>query len=158
MDFAAVESYKRTRCYTSPNERFTSEKTCIKSLTSLTLKYVRLTRELLEHFLSSCPLLERLHVDHSEDLVNLKIYSSSLKLKYLHIMRCLVFKSIEINAPNLESFGYVGKSIRLHVHSAPRLLDVRIGGMYSLPIYYAFGSLSSYHYQLESLMLDFRNN
>ena len=158
LDFTAAESYKCTRCYMFPNERFTSEKTCIKSLTSLTLKYIRLTGELLEHFLSNCPLLERLHVDHSEDLVNLKIYGSSLKLKYLHIIRCLKFKSIEINAPNLESFGYVGKLIRLHVHSAPRLLDVRIGGMYSLPIHYAFGSLSSYLYQLESLTLNVRYN
>ncbi|KAK7858093.1 putative f-box/lrr-repeat protein [Quercus suber] len=103
-------------------------------------------------------LLERLHVDHSEDLVNLKIYSSSLKLKYLHIIRCLEFKSIEINAPNLESFGYVGKEIGLHVHSAPRFLDVPIGGMYSHPIYYAFGSLSSFLYQLESLSLNVRYN
>ena len=155
LDFTATSPFKdASNFYRFPNERFTSDKTCIKSLTSLTLKYIRVTGELLEHFLSNCPLLERLHVDNSEDLVNLKIYGSSLKLKYLHIIRCLEFKSIEINAPNLESFGYVGNEIRLHVHSAPRLLDVRIGGMYSHPIYYAFGSLSSYLYQLESLTLD----
>ena len=149
LDFTAAQPFKdASYFYRFPNERFTSDKTCIKSLTSLTLKYVRVTGELLEHFLSNCPLLERLHVDHSEDLVNLKIYGSSLKLKYLHIIRCLKFKSIEINAPNLESFGYAGKKIRLHVHSAPRLLDVCIGSMY------AFGSLSSYLYQLESLSLD----
>ncbi|XP_050257734.1 F-box protein At4g09920-like isoform X1 [Quercus robur] len=155
LDFTARSPFKdASNFYRFPNESFTSDKTCIKSLTSLTLKYIRVTGELLEHFLSNCPLLERLHVDNSEDLVNLKIYGSSLKLKYLHIIRCLEFKSIEINAPNLESFGYVGNEIRLHVHSAPRLLDVRIGGMYSHPIYYAFGSLSSYLYQLESLTLD----
>ncbi|KAK4568940.1 hypothetical protein RGQ29_004379 [Quercus rubra] len=148
-DFTAAQPFKdASYFYRFPNERFTSDKTCIKSLTSLTLKYIRVTGELLEHFLSNCPLLERLHVDNSEDLVNLKICGSSLKLKYLHIIRCLKFKSIEINAPNLESFGYAGKKIRLHVHSAPRLLDVCIGSMY------AFGSLSSYLYQLESLSLD----
>ena len=149
LDFTAAQPFKdASYFYRFPNERFTSDKTCIKSLTSLTLKYIRVTGELLEHFLSNCPLLERLHVDNSEDLVNLKICGSSLKLKYLHIIRCLKFKSIEINAPNLESFGYAGKKIRLHVHSAPRLLDVCIGSMY------AFGSLSSYLYQLESLSLD----
>ncbi|KAM3751936.1 hypothetical protein ACB098_04G149700 [Castanea mollissima] len=155
LDFTATNPFKdASNFYRFPNERFTSDKTCIKSLTSLTLKYIRVTGELLEHFLSNCPLLERLHVDNSEDLVNLKIYGSSLKLKYLHIIHCLEFKSIEINSPNLESFGYVGNEIKLHVHSAPRLLDVRIGGMYSHPINYAFGSLSSYLYQLESLTLD----
>ncbi|KAL4634333.1 hypothetical protein ACB092_04G192300 [Castanea dentata] len=155
LDFTATNPFKdASNFYRFPNERFTSDKSCIKSLTSLTLKYIRVTGELLEHFLSICPLFERLHVDNSKDLVNLKIYSSSLRLKYLHIIRCLEFKSIEINAPNLESFGYVGNKIRLHIHSAPRLLDVRIGGMYSHPIYYAFGSLSSYLYQLESLTLD----
>lgn len=87
LDFTATNPFKdASNFYRFPNERFTIDKTCIMSLTSLTLKYIRVTGELLEHFLSNCPLLERLHVDNSEDLVNLKIYGSSLKLKYLHII------------------------------------------------------------------------
>ena len=137
-------------CYTFPHvKRFR----CIKSLTSLTLMYVHVTSELLEHLLSNCTLLESLHVDSSESLVNLKICGSSLKLKYLHIRDCFQVKSIKIFAPNLESFGYVGQIIELHVDYAPRLLDVYIGGLSLHPVNYAFLALSSFLHQLESLTL-----
>ena len=99
----------------------------INSLTSLTLLYVHVTGELLEHFLSNCPLLERLYVSNSVDIVNLKIWGSTLRLKYLHIIHCSQFKSIEVFAPNQESFGLVGGIIETHVNYAPRLLDVHIG-------------------------------
>ncbi len=156
LDFtpsAFVCSIKRR--YTFPHERFTCVKNsiCINSLTSLTLKFVEVTGELLEHLLSSCPLLERLHVDNSESLVNLKFCGSSLKLKYLHIIYCSQVRSIKIFAPNLESFGYVGKIIELHVDYAPRLLDVYIAGLSLHPVNYAFLALSSYLHQLESLTL-----
>jgi len=107
---------KKQTCYTFPHERFTSIKSsvvgvsCIKSLTSLTLMYVHVTGELLEHLLSNCPLLERLHVTYSEDLVTLKICGLSLGLKYLNIRCCFEFKSFEIFAPNLESFGLAPSS------------------------------------------------
>ena len=143
------------RRYTFPHERFTCVKNsiCINSLTSLTLKFVQVTDELLEHLLSSCPLLERLHVDDSESLGNLKICGSSLKLKYLHIIYCSKVRSIKIFAPNLESFGYVGQIIELHVDYAPRLEDVYIGGLSLHPVNYAFLALSSFLHQLESLTL-----
>ena len=79
-------------------------------------------------FLSNCPLLERLYVSNSEDIVNLKIWGSTLRLKYLLIIQCSQFKSIEVFAPNLESFGLVGGIIETHVNYAPRLLVVHIGG------------------------------
>jgi hypothetical protein len=75
-------------------------------------------------------------------------------LKYLHIVDCSEFKSIEIFAPNLEYFGYVGPRIKLHINYAPRLQNVRIGGMAGLPVTYAFVPLSSYLYQLQSLTLN----
>ena len=137
-------------CYTFPHvKRFR----CIKSLTSLTLMYVHVTSELLEHLLSNCTLLESLHVDSSESLVNLKICGSSLKLKYLHIRDCFQVKSIKIFAPNLESFGFLGKIIELQVDYAPRLLDVCVSGLNHHPVNYAFRALSSYLHQLESLTL-----
>ncbi|GMY39203.1 F-box protein At4g09920-like [Fagus crenata] len=155
LDFSPAYYCKITRRYTFPHERFTCVKNsiCINSLTSLTLKYVHVTGELLEHFLSNCPLLERVHVDSSESIVNLKICGSSLKLKYLHIIDCFQVKSIKIFAPNLESFGYVGNIIELQIDYTPRLLDVYIGGLRHHPVNYAFLALSSYLHQLESLTL-----
>ena len=79
--------------YTFPHDLFSVGVSCISSLTSLTLLYVHVAGELLEHFLSNCPLLERLYVSNSEDIVNLKIWGSTLWLKYLHIIQCSQFKS-----------------------------------------------------------------
>ncbi|KAF3972394.1 hypothetical protein CMV_004099 [Castanea mollissima] len=157
LDFSPTWACEGAKCYTFPHDRFTSVKTsvgvsCIKSLTSLTLLYVHVTRELLEHFLSNCPLLERLYVSQSRDLVKLKIWGSSLRLKYLHITQCIYFKSIEIYAPNLESFGLVGGIKETHVNYAPRLLDLHIGG--PKPVQYAICPLSNYLSQLQSLVLN----
>ncbi|KAF3962987.1 hypothetical protein CMV_012567 [Castanea mollissima] len=161
LDFTPTEACEKQMLYTFPHERFISIKSsvvgvsCIKSLTSLTLIYVHVTGELLEHILSNCPLLERLHVAYSEDLVTLKICSSSLRLKHLNIIRCWELKRIEIFAPNLESFGLVARAIEMHVNYAPRLLDVHVYvGAYDY-LNYALCPLSSYLSQLQSLTLDF---
>uniref|UniRef100_A0A7N2RCA6 F-box domain-containing protein n=1 Tax=Quercus lobata TaxID=97700 RepID=A0A7N2RCA6_QUELO len=124
----------------------------IKSLTSLTLERVHVTSELLENFLSSCPLLELLHVSSVRVLFNLKISGASLKLKFLQI-HCPHCKIVEIVAPNLEYLGFDG-IIDFHVDFAPRLLNVCIGGT-SYGMRNAFRSLSSCLDRLEGLMVDF---
>jgi hypothetical protein len=156
LDFTPMWACRSEWRYTFPHECIKTSvgAYCIKSLTSFTLMYVHVTDELLEHFLSNCPLLERLHVTESKDIVSLKVCGSSLKLKYLHIIECNNFKSIEIFAPNLESFGHAGKRIDLHINYAPRLLHVHIGGQRGIPVTYAFCPLSNYLSQLESLSLD----
>ena len=156
LDFTPTWVCKSQMRYTFPHERFTKLESsvgvsCIESLMSLTLMNVRVTGKLLEHLLSNCPLLERLHVSDSDDLVTLKVCGSSLRLKYLHIIRCLEFKSIEIFAPNLESLGLVGRETEMHVNHAPCLLDVCLGG--SKPVDSAICTLSSYLSQLQSLIL-----
>ncbi|XP_050256621.1 putative FBD-associated F-box protein At5g38570 [Quercus robur] len=157
LDFSPTEACEGAKSYTFTHDRFTSVETsvgvsCIKYLTSLTLLYVNVTGKLLEHILSNCPLLERLYVSQSTDLVNLKIWGSSLRLKYLHITQCIYFKSIEIYAPNLESFGLVGGIKETQVNYAPRLLDLHVGG--PKPLQYAICPLSSYLSQLQSLVLN----
>ena len=99
-DFAFSKRVKRleldfTSCgfdmsYTFPHERFMCSG--VSSLISLTLIRVHVKSKLLQHFITNCPLLERLLVDSSKDLVNLKVCSSSLKLNYLHIVDCSEFK------------------------------------------------------------------
>ncbi|XP_050259264.1 putative F-box/LRR-repeat protein At3g18150 [Quercus robur] len=151
LDFSPTWACVGPKRYTFPHDRFSVGLSCIKSLTSLTLLYVHVTGELLECFLSNCPLLERLYVSNSEDIVNLKIWGSTLRLKYLHIIQCSQFESIEVFAPNLESFGLVG-GIETHVNYAPRLRDVHMGGCE--PVKYAICPLSNYLSQLQSLVLN----
>ena len=153
LDFTPLMTMNQ--CYTFTHKRFTRIINSIGDfLTSLTLMCVNVTGKLLDHCLSNCPVLERSHVEHSLSLVRLKIYSLSLQLKYLHILNYSQIKSIEIFAPNLEYFGFVGSRIELSVNYAPHLLDVLVGGIYFSPMSYLFCPLSSYLSQLQCLKLD----
>lgn len=130
LDFTPLESMRHY--YTFSHEQLTRIISkigvhCINFLTSLTLKYVNVTGELLEHCLSVCPVLEKLHVARSQSLVRLKISGPSLQLKYLHIINCSQIK------------------------------DVLIGGVYLVRISYLFCPLSNYLSQLQHLMLDICN-
>ena len=160
LDFTPLESMRHY--YTFSHEQLTRIISkigvhCINFLTSLTLKYVNVTGELLEHCLSICPVLEKLHVARCQSLVRLKISGPSLQLKYLHIINCSQIESIDIFAPNLESFGFVGPRIELYVNYAPCLLDVLIGATYLVRINYLFCPLSNYLSQLQRLTLDICN-
>ncbi|XWS63930.1 hypothetical protein CRYUN_Cryun06bG0143600 [Craigia yunnanensis] len=128
---------------------------CIGLLTSLCLRFVKVSGEVLEHFLSHCPLLEKLVVEWSKNLVTLKVASSSpLQLRYLEIRSCLALENLEISAPNLWSFRYYGRKVALHIENAPFLADVLIGGNLDDQPAFAFCPLSSYLCQLETLTLE----
>ncbi|KAK8542416.1 hypothetical protein V6N13_137009 [Hibiscus sabdariffa] len=110
----------------------------IKFLTSLCFKHVNISGQVLEAFLSGCPLLETLHVSdlESQELTNLNICGSSLRLKHLHISFWRGVKRIEVYAPNLVSFEYNGeknRALRIHLKYVPQLLDVSYGVPYGVP-------------------------
>jgi hypothetical protein len=65
--------------------------TC-NSLTTLRLKNVNVTGEVIEHFLSNYLALETLYIQSSDSLVNLKVAGPLLRLKYLEIRYCSVKK------------------------------------------------------------------
>ncbi|XP_012476572.1 putative F-box/LRR-repeat protein At3g28410 isoform X2 [Gossypium raimondii] len=111
------------RCYCLTKETFSSALSGIHFLTCLSVKFVGVSDEMLEHIVSICPLLESLELDHSPQLTHPKV--SALRLKHLNICHCEYFiESIEIYAPNLVSFDYTGKEIPLHIKYAPKLNQV----------------------------------
>nr|XP_011466004.1 PREDICTED: F-box/FBD/LRR-repeat protein At5g22700-like [Fragaria vesca subsp. vesca] len=98
-----------------------------KSLKVLQIRHVGVTGEVLEYLLSSCPLLERLSVSCTTDLVNLRVVGPSIALKYLVIRYCGNLKSIEIRDVNIVSFIYIGYvSINLVISNLPLLSEVKI--------------------------------
>ncbi|KAK8627595.1 hypothetical protein V6N13_135203 [Hibiscus sabdariffa] len=128
---------------------------CIGSLNSLCLRFVKVSGEVLEHFLMHCPLLEKLVVEWSKSLVSLKVASSSpLRLQYLEIRSCLSLQNLEISAPNLRTFLYYGQKMALYIEDAPVLANVLIGGNLDDEPAFAFCPLSSYLCQLETLTLE----
>ncbi|KAL6989968.1 hypothetical protein U1Q18_015720 [Sarracenia purpurea var. burkii] len=126
---------------------------CIKTLAQLSLKSVNVTGEIVEHFLSYCPLLERLCLSFSTLLVHLKVTGSSLRLKSLEISHCMLLQTVDIYAPNLASLMCVrfAQHSRVVVRHAPSLVDVSIG--HSFRFLRDLVAFSSCFTQLESLTL-----
>ncbi|XP_059640791.1 putative F-box protein At3g29830 [Cornus florida] len=123
-------------------------------LTSLSLKQVDVTQEVLEYFLSNCLLLESLSVDVSNCLVSLKVAGPSLNLKYLRISGCRFLENLEISAINLVSFTYFGPKISVPLNDVPLLSELSIGFEYA--VYFIKEPHQHLHYfsQLETLKLD----
>ncbi|XP_059657087.1 F-box/LRR-repeat protein 25-like isoform X1 [Cornus florida] len=87
----------------------------IRSLRCLCFSRVNISGEILERFLSDCPLLESLRVEDSEHLVNLKVFGSSLRLKFLDISLCPNLKDLEVCATSLVSFSHSGLSQKMNM-------------------------------------------
>ncbi|KAI5355293.1 hypothetical protein L3X38_008188 [Prunus dulcis] len=79
--------------YIFPDKPFRSPfgVSCIKSLKHLSLSFVNITGELVEHFLSNCELLEHLCVSCSDQLVTLKVAESTRSIvpTFLSVKSCL---------------------------------------------------------------------
>ncbi|KAM1811682.1 hypothetical protein ACFX12_028289 [Malus domestica] len=110
-----------------PSARFCGYNTGFKFLKALCVCKVSVSREILEYFLSNCPLLERLTVRYTtKKLVNLRVVGPSIALKYLVIESCPGLHSIEISGVNLVSFSYCGTAINLLLSKLPFLVEVSI--------------------------------
>ncbi|KAL4598564.1 hypothetical protein ACB092_11G068200 [Castanea dentata] len=132
LDFTPTWVCKSQMRYTFPHERFTKLESsvgvsCIESLMSLTLMNVRVTGKLLEHLLSNCPLLERLHVSDSDDLVTLKEKLEFLKFQPLTNLRHLKWR---VTASDGESLVYLISMIE----AAPFLQKFTLELLWSKPL------------------------
>ncbi|XP_059657292.1 putative F-box/LRR-repeat protein At4g15060 [Cornus florida] len=145
--------------YAFPNQSYFHIKSpaglsSISSLKSLCLKDLNISGEILEYFLSNCPLLESLHVERSDHLVNLKVFGSSLRLKFLEISKCPLLNELEVCATSLVSFKYFGPggTINMQIKDAFQLVEVSSSDFIE-PIDHALFRFSSYFSQLETLSL-----
>ncbi|KAL6280187.1 hypothetical protein ACE6H2_017068 [Prunus campanulata] len=135
----------------------------LKSLKVLSFHFVDVTGEILEHFLSVCPFLERLSVSFAEKLVNLRVVGSSITLKYLELNDCYDLKRVEISDTNLVSFIHTGIAIDLRLSNVPSLVEVAITSQNNdiarlcastAFMRLAFTQLACCLYQLETLMIN----
>ena len=108
--------------------------------------------QLLECFLSACPLLEFLSVSDLH-VMNFKISGPSLKLKQLEITHCTL-TSLDIYAVNLMSFKYEGNHECVSLKHTPPLVNAHFGGTYASYIIKSFFQFQSYLSQLETLVLN----
>ncbi|XP_050385177.1 F-box/LRR-repeat protein At3g58900-like isoform X2 [Argentina anserina] len=130
-----------------------------KSLKVLHLRNVGVTGEVLEYLLSDCPVLEKLTVSVSKNLVSLRVAGPSIALKYLRIENCTNIKRVEISDANIISFSYFGYGVvELLLSNLPMLVDVSLVKLFHIPdcINLAFTQLSSYVSQIQFMTLDIK--
>ena len=127
-----------------------------KSLKTLSLKAVDVDEEVIEYFLSNCPVLERLSLHLNFALRNLKVVKPSLLLRHLEVVSCELIETIEICDTNLVSFTYAGYKPTMLLKNSPQLVEVSIHptcGLMRL-VQDMFPRLSCFFSQLEILQLD----
>ncbi|CAL9031154.1 unnamed protein product [Prunus brigantina] len=132
-----------------------------KSLKVVYFENVDVTGEIIEYFLSHCPVLERLSVSFAKSLVNLRVVGPLVELKYLVLNYCFSLKSVEICDTKLVSFIHIGFAIDLRLSNVPSLVEIAISGMNTHRLCastdfmrLAFTQLSCCLYQLETFMID----
>ncbi|KAH7852611.1 hypothetical protein Vadar_027002 [Vaccinium darrowii] len=153
LDLTCSHGYIRRKRYTFPKHSLSLSN--FNSLTSLSMKNVDVTGEVIESFLCKCPLLEELSVVESTCIGNLQISGPSLKLRHLEIIPRQVSANIEISASKLVSFKYGGAPISMTLKYVPALKVARFGTKYSLFLVRNFEQLSVILLQLDTLALDF---
>ncbi|XVF10632.1 hypothetical protein REPUB_Repub07fG0199400 [Reevesia pubescens] len=125
------------------------------SLTSLVLKQVNVSGEVLDNFISNSPFLERLCVGGSRSLVHLRVAGPSLYLKCLEIINCWGLESIELDAANLLSLKYSGPNIEIPFMNVPNLTELFIKGLYVHYFTRKLPQISTFFSQLRKLALGF---
>ncbi|MBA0729502.1 hypothetical protein Golax_025539, partial [Gossypium laxum] len=93
------------------------------SLTSLILKQVNVSGEVLANFISNSPFLECLCAGGSRSLVHMRLVGPPLYLKHLEIIRCDHMESLEIDAANLLSLKYLRQKIKIPSMNVPNLAN-----------------------------------
>ncbi|KAL2321695.1 hypothetical protein Fmac_026074 [Flemingia macrophylla] len=100
------------------------------SLHVLRLKFITVTKDMLEYLLCCCPLLETLSLVSSGVPKTMKVSGPSLKLKCLELARCWELTKLEIFAENLVSFKYYGSYLDTEFKSVPSLVEATFGGSF----------------------------
>lgn len=122
------------------------------SLQVLRLKFITVTKEMLEYLLCCCPLLETLSLVNSGVPKTMKVSCPSLKLKCLELVRCWELIKLEIFAENLVSYKYCGPHLDTEFKCVPSLVEATFGGSF------VEFTRESFLPQLEVLKLDITQN
>ncbi|KAM3389063.1 hypothetical protein ACQJBY_011294 [Aegilops geniculata] len=123
-------------------------------LKSLDLFCVRITEEGLWKLLSKSFSLERLDIFSCNEIICLKIPCTLQKLNLLIVTSCQKIQVIDISAPNLFTFHYVGFPPEIYIGDSSQLTEVHLSSLYpSRIISYGRAKLPSIASNVERLTL-----
>lgn len=92
--------------YSFFHQFFSAENIGLKSFKVLSLKSVSVSGKDVEYLLSNAPVLERLEVHDSPDLVHLRVSGNFLALEHLEIIKCEKLESVKICQVNIVSLYF----------------------------------------------------
>ncbi|XP_021729144.1 putative F-box/FBD/LRR-repeat protein At1g78840 [Chenopodium quinoa] len=110
----------------------------ITTLKTIHLEALVVEGDVVEHVLSNCLNLDRLTVKNCEFYLcgsvwtfpKTQVVVASSKLKHLELYGCANIKSIQISAPNLTWFKFMGVDTKIQYTSVPALVNVTFEGGY----------------------------
>ncbi|XP_048527793.1 uncharacterized protein LOC125507167 [Triticum urartu] len=123
---------------------------CTRSLTSISLRFVHITRDELGFLLSKSLALERLDLNSCSEITSIKIPSLLQRLSYLKVSQCSMLQVIESKAPNISSFHFFGdQQVQLFLGEPLQMKEIFIS--HSCALHYARAMLPSSTPNLETL-------
>lgn len=125
----------------------------LRSLTTLNLCDVRITRDQLGCLLSGCAALERLELRRCSEITSLKIPSLLKHLSHLQVFGCRRLRMIENEAPNICSFQFWGLQVQLCLGQLLQLKDLELCCTSTTTVCYARQELPSVAPNLETLTI-----
>lgn len=84
----------------------------LRVLRDLSLHLVNVSGSTVELFLGNCPLLERVSISESQELLHLEVIRTSPRFKCLEISSCNKLRSVVVRSSKVACFKYGGDSIR----------------------------------------------
>ncbi|XP_037439280.1 uncharacterized protein LOC119307307 isoform X1 [Triticum dicoccoides] len=124
---------------------------CLGNLTVLHFESVRITGRQLGCLLPSCVALEQLKLRRCYQITFLKIPSRLQRLSYLQVLECHRLQTIENEAPNINSFHFIGDRVEFLLGESLRLKKLDV--LCYLFLRYALDELPSIAPNLETLSI-----
>ncbi|CAM0952270.1 unnamed protein product [Alopecurus aequalis] len=124
---------------------------CLKSLTRLHLRGVRITGDELRCLLSNSFALEKMSLVYCNDIIRLEIPCQLQRLSSLDVQACSGLQVIENKAPNISTFNFGGHQARLSLGELLKVKKMKVDN--SRAIRYAIENLPSSVPNVETLAI-----
>lgn len=127
---------------------------CLRNLKKVCLRRVRITGEELGCLFSCAISLEQLEVSNCDGITSLNIPSHLQQLNVLQVNHCRNLQMIEIYAPKVSTFFFIGSPVKISVSNPSQIKKIVMSSQfYSSMFHYGLTKLHSIASNLQSLVL-----
>uniref|UniRef100_A0ACD5WL02 Uncharacterized protein n=1 Tax=Avena sativa TaxID=4498 RepID=A0ACD5WL02_AVESA len=106
--------------------RTTTALGCLRSLRKLHLSFVNITDDGLGHLLSKSSALEEMDIFNCSKIICLRLPCTLQQLKFLKVTLCESLQAVDINAPKLSTFHFIGMLVEFPTADPSPLKNVTL--------------------------------